>query len=221
MQRQRDNDNFLPITFGICLVITIGAYVGLNKSPEQEQDLAHHEYNPPQMEIPASPEAETLLEAEPTNSHDLVDFQNDVLSTKTLSKNKDLLISKADSEMMFSYQQNFFRRSSHELYRSARRQLDAIAPLLKKHGYVMIKIYGHTDKSPTLKRSYRKWNTNEKLSELRSEAVQEYLIQKGVNPYHITIVEDHHKQNLESADRGISMTFQAIPTTSTLAGVIE
>ncbi len=217
MKRRNKSEKFLPITFGLCLIATVGAYLALNKKPK----VIHHQYQVPKVEAPkVVPKSENISKAEPITEDLLLDFKADILTSKSIKENKDIKSKKGENSLSLSYRQNFFRRSSYELYKSAKKQLHALAPYLKKHGNVLVKVYGHTDKAPIYKRNYRKWNTNRKLSELRSKTIKQYLIKQGVNPYHISIDQKTNKQKTIN-NRGITLIFESVPTSSTLAGVLE
>jgi chemotaxis protein MotB len=74
-----------------------------------------------------------------------------------------------------------FNSGSAELRKDAKKSLDEIASVLKSnYGANEIRVEGYTD-SDKLKKTKAKWGTNENLSSARAQAVEIYLVSKGVD----------------------------------------
>ncbi|MFQ5643390.1 MAG: OmpA family protein [Thiogranum sp.] len=72
-----------------------------------------------------------------------------------------------------------FRYNSHELTAGARAVLDRVADILAKNADTRLEVAGHTDSqgNPV----YNQW-----LSQLRAQAVRDYLIERGLDPGNIS-----------------------------------
>lgn len=220
MRRKKDSDLFLPITLCVCFVLAVGGYLGLKKKDR----VTHKQPANTTLESPQnnkSLDSDDNLKSKPEEKDMLVDFKYDVLYSKHVKNNKEIDAQRDVNRLTLTYKKNFFRRSSYELYPSAMKRLKKMIPIMKKHGNVLVDIYGHTDATPILKRKYRKWNTREKLSELRANAVKRLLVKNGINPLHITVNHgyDTYKQNKTKLDRAVTLTFGPAPKSATLAGV--
>jgi outer membrane protein OmpA-like peptidoglycan-associated protein len=74
-----------------------------------------------------------------------------------------------------------FDYDSYDLRYEARQDLDQVANVLARYPETMITIAGHTD-------SIGDADYNQRLSEYRAQAVSNYLISRGVNPYRVSAV---------------------------------
>ena len=74
-----------------------------------------------------------------------------------------------------------FNSGSAELRKDAKKSLDQIAGVLKSsYSGNEVRVEGYTD-SDKLKKTKKKWSTNENLSAARALAVESYLVSKGVS----------------------------------------
>ncbi len=74
-----------------------------------------------------------------------------------------------------------FNSGSAELRKDAKKSLDQIAQVLKSnYGGNEVRVEGYTD-SDKLRKTKAKWKTNENLSSARAQAVEAYLVSKGVD----------------------------------------